>query len=195
MMAGSRLTAPEGCGELVKGHDYYFLISDESCNRVRIVEFDEKGSSAKLLTMTRMRFEAALEDGEIVEIGSHDHPPWLAAAAGIETKWRESRRVSAKLSYEEMVDQRLMSIAELIPKRAEILASETPEAIINAHARAAKPRLHPARTRLWFFTYLVFGQTKWALLPCFDRCGRSARKKIIKKWVALQAMGRIMGIP
>ncbi|PMY42046.1 transposase [Pseudomonas sp. GW456-L14] len=177
MMAGSRLTAPEGCGELVKGHDYYFLISDGSCNRVRMVEFDEKGSSAKLLTMTRMRFEAALEDGEIVEIGSHDHPPWLAAAAGIETKWRESRRVSAKLSYEEMVDQRLMSIAELIPKRAEILASEDPEAIINAHARTAKPRQHPARIRLLFFTYLVFGQTKWALLPRFDRCGKTDRSE------------------
>lgn len=177
MMAGSRLTAPEGCGELVKGHDYYFLISDGDCNRVRMVEFDEKGSSAKLLTMTRVRFEAALEDGEIVEIGSHDHSPWLTAAVGIETKWRESRRFSAKLSYEEMVDQRLMSIAELIPKREEILASEDPEAIINAHARAAKPRQHPARTRLLFFTYLVFGQTKWALLPRFDRCGKSSRSE------------------
>ena len=177
MMAGSRLTAPEGCGELVKGHYYYLRIIDGNCNRVRMVEFNKKGSSAKLLTMTRVRFEAALEDCEIVEIGSHDHPPWLTAAAGIETKWRESRRFSAKLSYEEMVDQRLMSIAELIPKRAEILASEDPEAIINAHARAAKPRQHPARTRLLFFTYLVFGQTKWALLPRFDRCGKSSRSE------------------
>lgn len=177
MMAGSRLTAPEGCGELVKGHDYYFLISDGNCNRVRMVEFDKNGSSAKLLTMTRVRFEAALENGEIVEISSHDHPPWLTAAAGIDTKWRESRRFSAKMSYEEMVDQRLMSIAELIPKRTEILASEDPEAIINAHARAAKPRQHPARTRLLFLTYLVFGQTKWALLPRFDRCGKSSRSE------------------
>ncbi|BAP42472.1 transposase, TnsB-related protein [Pseudomonas sp. StFLB209] len=177
MMAGSRLTAPEGCGELVKGHDYYFLISDESCNRVRMVEFDEKGSSAKLLTMTRIRFEAALEDGEIVEIGSHDYPPWLEDSAGVETKWRESRRVSAKRSYEEMVDQRLMYIAELIPKRAEILASEDPELIINAHARATKKTQNTVRIRLWFFTYLVFGQTKWALMPRYEPCGKSPRKE------------------
>ncbi|MEE1915998.1 transposase [Pseudomonas asiatica] len=196
MMAGSRLIAPEGCGELVKGTEYHFLISDGGCNRVRLVEFDTKGTSAKLHTMTRLRFEAALEDGEIVETGSHDYPPWLKAAAGIETKWRESSRISPKQSYEEKVDDRLLKIAELIPKRAEILASEDPEAIINAHARASKPRQHPARIRLWFFTYLVFGQTKWALMPRFEGCGKWDRSgKIDKKLGRPSGNGQNHGYP
>ena len=196
MMAGSRLIAPQGCGELIKGKEYHFLISDGGCNRVRLVEFDEKGSTAKLHTMTRLRFEAALEDGEIVEAGSHDYPPWLRATAGIETKWRESRRVSPKQSYEEKVDGRLMSIAELIPKRAEVLASDDPEAIINAHARASKPRQHPARVRLWFFTYLVFGQTKWALMPRFDQCGKWDRsEKTDKKLGRPSGHGQSHGYP
>lgn len=196
MMAGSRLIAPQGCGELVKGKEYHFLISDGGCNRVRLIEFDEKGSSAKLHTMTRLRFEAALEAGEIVETGSHDYPPWLAAAAGIETKWRESRRVSSKRSYEEIVDGRLLRIVELIPKRAEILASDDPEAVINAHARASKPRQHPARIRLWFFTYLVFGQTKWALMPRLDGCGKWDRsEKTNKKLGRPSGQGQNHGYP
>lgn len=196
MMAGSRLIAPEGCGELVKGKEYHFLISDGGCNRVRLVEFDEEGSFAMLHTMTRLCFEAALEAGEIVETGSHDYPPWLGAAAGIETSWREGRRVSPKESYEEKVDRRLMSIAELIPKTAEILASDNPEAIINAHARASKPRQHPARIRLWFFTYLVFGQTKWALMPRVNRCGNWDRsEKTDKKLGRPSGRGQNFGYP
>ncbi|MGY3258719.1 transposase [Pseudomonas chlororaphis] len=196
MMAGSRLIAPQGCGELVKGKEYHFLISDGGCNRVRLVEFDENGSSARLHTMTRLRFEAALEDGEIVETGSHDYPPWLAAAAGIETKWRESSRISPKQSYEEKVDDRLMKIAELIPKSAEILASDDPEADINAHARAFKPRQNPARIRLWFFTYLVFGQTKWSLMPRLKECGKWDRtERTDKKLGRPSGHGQSHGYP
>ncbi len=196
MMAGSRLIAPDGCGALVKEKEYHFLISDGMYNRVRLVEFDESGSNAVLHTMPRLRFEAALEAGEIVETGSHDYPPWLGAAPGIESSWREARRVSPKESYEEKVDRRLLSIAELIPKTTEILTSDDPEAMINAHARASKPRQHPARIRLWFFTYLIFGQTKWALMPRLNNCGTWDRsEKTDKKLGRPSGHGQYFGYP
>ncbi|KMT56571.1 hypothetical protein [Pseudomonas fildesensis] len=196
MMTGSRLSAPEGCGELVNGVAYHFLISDGGSNRVRLVEFDERGTRATLVTMSRLRFEAALEAGELVEMDVQAHPPWLDEAAGIENSWRESRRVNPKERYEDKVNRRLLAIAELVPRSAEILASDNPEAIINAHAKNYEPKQHPGRLRLWFFSYLVFGKSKWALLPSLHRIGTWDRSnKIVKKLGRPPRFGKNSGFP
>lgn len=183
MMTGSRLTAPEGLGELRKGVIYHFLVNDLSANRARLVLFDEKGTRADLVTLTSLAFEAALEAGQIVELEGLDaNPPWLEPTNGVELSFLERQRVKPKESYEAKVNRRYLTIAELVAKASDLLASDDIEKVLNRHAEDQQPEQNTGRIRLWFFTYLVFGQTKWALMPrlkdigSFDRSALTTRK-------------------
>lgn len=173
MITGSRLIAPEGFYCLEKDRFYYFLHSNGADNRVLLVEFIGVGEklSANLITLTRMEFEEALEDGFILEDGIADFPPWLQSVAGIAIAHRESLRVSANESYDEKVNRRLAKISSLIMRLDEILTSSNPNAIINADAKAQRPKQNASRLRLWFYTYIVFGRNKWALMPLFHGSG------------------------
>ena len=174
MMAGSRLIAPEGFRCLAKGETYHFLHSDGSTNRVRLIVFSDDGRKIKshLITLTRVEFEDALEAGLILEDGAMDKiPPWLAPVGGLSIAQREGGRVSAKESYDQKVNRRFAAISDLIIRLGEILASDKPDAIINAHAKALKPQQNASRLRLWFYTYIVFGHNKCALVPPLHRIG------------------------
>ncbi|WP_256349247.1 MULTISPECIES: transposase [Pseudomonas] len=174
MISGARLIAPEGFLSLERGKIYHFLHSDGSTNRVRLVEFYDGNHelASLLITLTRIEFEDALEDGLILEVGITDNtPPWLEPVGGISISHRESRRVSSKESYDQKVNRRFAAISDLVLRLAEILSSDSPDAIINAHAKAHKPEQNAARLRLWFYTYIVFGHNKWALMPPLHRIG------------------------
>ncbi|MCK9707583.1 transposase [Pseudomonas syringae] len=174
MMTGSRLIAPEGFQCLAKGATYHFLRSDGGTNRVRLVEFadDDKELRSHLITLTRIEFEDALEAGLIVECGITDqHPPWLEPVERVSVSHRESLRVSVKESYDQKVNRRFAAISDLVFRLEETLASDSPDALINAHAKALRPQQNASRLRLWFYTYIVFGQNKWALMPPLHRIG------------------------
>ncbi|WP_236709463.1 transposase [Pseudomonas sp. Leaf127] len=159
---------------LCKDNVYYLLNNDPYTNRVRLVDFyrQEKEIKVTLLTMSRFEFEDALENGWVEELKKYvAFPPWLEPVKGITIAHLESRRTSSKESYDHKVNRRFMAISELVIRSSEILTSDNPNAIINAHAKALNPPQNAARLRLWFYTYIVFGRNKWALMPPLHRIG------------------------
>ncbi|CAG8870741.1 transposase [Pseudomonas fluorescens] len=180
MIIGARVIAPEGFQSLLKGLTYHFLQSDSARNRARLVLFAEDGSdiSADLITLTRIDFEAALEGGALIEVCDGEaYPPWLSHIQGISISHLESRRIYTKESYDQKVNRRYMAIAELVDRYQEILAADNPSAIINAHAKSQRPQQNSRRLRFWFYSYIVFGHNKWALLPRLHRIGGWSKEK------------------
>ncbi|KPU60259.1 hypothetical protein AN403_4753 [Pseudomonas fluorescens] len=140
-----------------------------------------------MLTLTRVEFEDALENGWIIDAGpADDLPYWLKPIAGISIAHLESRRSSSKKSYDQIVNARLAAIWGLVERMEEVLASDDPVAIINKHARDCEPKQHPARIKLWFYTYITFGYNKWALMPVSFRSGKWDREN----HSSLQKLGR-----
>lgn len=177
MITGSKLAAPEGFRGLPKDNEYFFLASDGMANRVRLVFFDDEGTTARLITLSRPEFEYALINGDLVETGRESAPPWLREINGVSIDHLEQTRVRPKESYDQKVNKRYLAIAELVVRAEEILASDNPEAVINAHAKDQSPVQNAARLRLWFFTYLVFGRTKWSLMPKLRSIGTGEREQ------------------
>jgi hypothetical protein len=174
MMIGARLVAPQGFRCLAKDTVYYFLSSDAQSNRVRLVEFVDRGKRLQsiLITLQMFEFEDGLELGLIREIESTSNvPPWLEQVAGVSVATREELRVSTKESYETKVNRRFAAISDLVLRFREIVASDSPDALINSHAKAQKPQQNAARLRLWFYSYVVFGYSRWALMPPLHRIG------------------------
>lgn len=174
MITGARLIAPEGYLCLSEGATYYFLTNDAGHNRARLIEFsdDDRGLNASLVTLTTIEFEEGLEAGSIKEVGSVEKfPPWLTPIQGVAVANLEYRRISTKETYEKKVNRRFLAIADLVQRMREILVSENPDAIINAHSKAQTPKQNAARLRLWFYTYITFGHNKWALMPPLHRIG------------------------
>lgn len=179
MRIGSRIIAPEGYNCLEKGAVYHFLLSDGLNNRVRLVFFN-KGKNqltVQLITLSRIEFEQALEDGLLIEDGTQDrYPPWLSNIQGISIQHLEDQRRSTKETYLQKVNRRYMAIADLVTRWQSILGGENPGAVIGAHAKSQTPPQNPTRVRLWFYTYVVFGRNLWALLPPVHAAGRWDRE-------------------
>lgn len=187
MITGARVIAPDGFGSLSKGVTYYFLANDPSHNRARLVEFNEDGKEPRpiIITLTSTQFEEALETGELQEIDSGDnYPPWLKLIEGIAIPHLEGCRVSTKESYDQKVNRRFLAIADLVLRAREIITSDNPDAIINAHAKEFQPKQNAARLRLWFYAYITFGRNKWVLMPrshssgAWDRAGANRARKL-----------------
>lgn len=199
MMLGAKVCAPDGFLCLEKGQIYHFLCSDATKNRVRFVLFFDNGSKigSNLITITRIEFEEALEEGLIVEAGNGTCPPWLEAIHGYSIAHLESLRKSPKNSYSQKVDQRWMAISDLVNRYAEIIGSDKPDAIINSHAKEYKPQQNAARLRLWFYSYIVFGFDKWSLMPPLHRIGGWNREtgRSLKKLGRPSPKGRRAGYP
>ncbi|MEG5264896.1 transposase [Pseudomonas sp. JDS28PS106] len=179
MIVGAQLVVPEGYGALSAGITYYFLMNDPLHNRVRLLEFRDDGKEIKtfLMTLTTIDFEEGLELGLIQEQPSAPKlPPWLAPIQGIAVSHLEQCRVSAKESYDQKVNRRFVAIADLVQRVREVLTSENPDAVINAHAKSQTPQQNAARLRLWFYTYVTFGHNKWALMPPLHRIGAWSRE-------------------
>lgn len=173
MMVGARIVAPQGYKCFEQGQNYHFLNSDSNRNRVRLVVFINESAdlSAELITVTRIDFEDGLEQGLLLENGHDDYPPWLGPIQGYSVPHLESRRISKKESYGQKVDRRYMAISELVVRHRNILNSDNPNAIINAHAKNYKPQQNARRLRLCFYSYIVFGFNKWVLMPPLHRIG------------------------
>ena len=174
MITGARLIAPDGYLSLSRGVTYYLLKNDADNNRARLILFFDNGKelAASLITLSTIDFEEGLETGLIEESGEVEmYPPWLGPIEGLAIYDLERRRSSVKESYEVKVNRRFFAIAELVQCHHEILASENPDAIINAHAKQKKPQQNSSRLRLWFYTYIIFGRNKWALMPPLHRIG------------------------
>lgn len=185
MMMGSRIIAPEGYSCLKKGDVYYFLNSDGLNNRVRLVLFSIGNElNAHLITLGRIEFEHALEEGLVFEDGLDKYPPWLSRIQGISILELEARRKSAKQTYDQMVNHRYLAIAGLVECTSEVLAASKPGKKIAEHASTQPKKQHPTRLSAWFYTYIIFGRNKWSLLPrsinngYWDRTAEAHKEKL-----------------
>ncbi|MFW9082212.1 transposase [Pseudomonas sp. P2757] len=182
MMNGSAIRAPGGFGSLMKDAVCYLLVSDGGRNRVRVVVFDDGGSQANLISFTRLEFEDALKSGLLVEDFEHDwYPPWLGKTSRVSQQQLERDRIDPKESYDVKVNRRFAAIAELVAMTPKVLSADDLESIISQHAKDQKPEQNTKRLRLWFLTYMIFGQDKRALMPKLHNIGHWDRSTKIEK--------------
>lgn len=197
MMVGARIIAPEGYQQFEAGETYHLLRSDSHGNRVRLIWFVNQDAdvSAELITISKFEFEEALQNGLLVESGRDDYPPWLGPIQNKSIPFLESRRHSQKEKYEQKVDRRYLVISYLVSRLDEVLESDDLNQLINAHAKSYRPHQNAKRVRLWFYSYIVFGFNKWALMPPLYRIGNWDREKTTKKLGRPSPKGRKHGYP
>lgn len=176
MRTGTQIVAPEGWGALMKGVVYYLLRSDARTGRVFIVYFESQADrgnpKANLLILPRKNFEDGIDISKIVPAPHQANlPPWLEACEGIDLAQLDRFRSQAKIDYGTRVEKRFLHIAPSVRDLESIFAAPDPQAEINRRARLCHPPQNESRFRLWFFTYLCFGQDLWTLLPPFHRIG------------------------
>lgn len=175
MNIGAPLQAPKGFRGLKSGEIYYYLHSSQNVARVRLVLFLEEKSSIKthVISLARVDFESALGSGELVEMKlPESYPFWLEGVWGKELSYLESKRGNKNKTLAEMIDLRYLAISELIENWGYIVACDSPDAMINLYARKSTPKQNESRLRLWFYSYIVFGRNKFALLPMLHRIGK-----------------------
>lgn len=180
MNTGSPLMAPNGFMGLKSDLIYHYLHSSAHGGKVKLVIFvdDKYEIKSHVLNISRSDFESALENGDIVELKKEVCPHWLEGVWGKEIAQLEKKRKSAKSSLTDIMDSRYLAISELVDNWREIIASENPNAIINAHADKSEPQQNQTRLRLWFYAYLIFGRSKLALLPRLHRIGKWSRESL-----------------
>ena len=90
--------------------------------------------------LSRHRFEQALERGLIFACETQDElPPWLSGVTIVELQAYAELRVGQKRSHAARIDQILVHLWPLVQNLDQILGAESPDTLINAHARACKP--------------------------------------------------------
>lgn len=182
MKCGSAILAPDGFGPMKAGTTFYFLISDGLRNRARVVMFDEDGQQAYLITFTRLEFEEALRQGQLVEDFSHDwYAPWIPKCSRISQQQLEQQRVSPEESYDAKLNRRFAAIAGLVARAPSILSADNLESLISQHAKDLRPQQNSTRVRLWFLSYIIFGEDKRALMPNTHRIGKWDRSSKTEK--------------
>lgn len=140
---------------------------------------------ANLVTITRIDFESALEQGLLIEVqDGYLGPSWLQAIWDKPLSYILESQAKRKLNDRDIAERRYMAIKELDDRAEEILSSESPNSLIIKHAKAQKPQLNTTRLKFWFYSYIVFGRQIKALMPVYHRIGhwdRDANVEISKK--------------
>jgi hypothetical protein len=197
---GAQLIAPSGFMQLETEITYYFFRSLQIHGRkalTYLIYFDENKSRTqknlqnknnhfsikpRLITTLREDFERGIDLQKIVKKETQSHLPyWLS---GMEDRHPSSGSNANKISHEERIDQKLKIIGPLLERLDELLKSPNIERQINQYARSCKPAQNETRVRLWFFTYLLFNQNRYALHYSIGKQGiwdRQAHASKIKR--------------
>lgn len=123
--------------------------------------------------LSRHRFEEGLENGSIVPCESQEElPPWFNGLSVNELRPYIQPRAGRKKSHTERIDQTLLRLWPLVQNLEKVLAAESPDVVINAHARTCRPIQHETRFRTTFYAYVCFGFSRWALHYAVHRIGR-----------------------
>jgi len=174
MLIGTRIVANEGFCSLLPQITYHFLRSDGISNLVSLIFFEHDHGQGKA-TMQRIKqsdFELGILEGHIKAIDSEAYfPTWLPGIHNLNIATADAHRQSKKKTYTDYIDERFLAIEELIRNADNILSSKNPDHIINRHARSLKPKKNESRIRFWFYSYIVFGFNKLALMPTFHNIG------------------------
>lgn len=181
MKIGTQLQAPQGYRGLQKNTDYYFLRSDSASEIVSLIMFSkiQRGHAANLLTMPRVDFEHGLIELEIVRSPvQRELPIWLSDFEGINMNVVDLDRSDSKKSYLQMVEDRYLAISGALGRRQEILTSDNPNFLLNQIAKELPLKQNPTRFKQWFYTYTIFGDNIWSLLPEYHNVGKWDRSGI-----------------
>jgi len=173
---GQQFIAPDGMGVLDNQHTYHYLGRSPQFSRALLCYFDEP-PSVHLVWVGLQEYESALINKRIiVHPEQKTLPPWLEVLEGkIIEQIDDLNTRKKRKSNEERIKERLKKIEPLLKKQKQILKSENPFSLIDKYARNHKPSINQKSARLWFFTYVCFGCSKWALTPAFPNCGRGKR--------------------
>ena len=92
-------------------------------------------------------------------------PSWLHTLEGVnfelDARWKVPSDKTGHSPYD-AASRRLLVITSAVRKVSEILLADNPDKALNA--KAADCGENTTRFRLWFWVYLAFGQSVWALL-------------------------------
>lgn len=182
MKIGTQLQAPKGYRGLQKKTEYYFLRSDPKSEIVSLIMFSKikRGYSTNLLTMPRADFEQGLINLEIVKSSvQRELPIWLSDFEGLDMNVLDLDREDFKKSYLEMVGNRYLTIFGALSRRQEILASDNPNQILNQIAKDLPGKQNPTRFKQWFYTYTLFSDNIWSLLPTYHNAGKWDRSGLL----------------
>lgn len=176
MRIGTQIIAPEGWGQLIKGIAYHFLRSDARRERVLLVQFETgenfTNPKAHLIVVPRPVFEEGAGSDQIIPTESQSYlPPWLVPLEGADLSQVDRFRPNAKVLHSTRVENRFLFIYPAVRDFDSILGAADPQAEINRRATSCIPPQNETRFRLWFLTYLCFGQDVWMLLPPFHTIG------------------------
>jgi hypothetical protein len=198
---GTQMSAPSGYLMLEKGTTYYFLRSAENAC-VYLVEFvirpqkmitKKYGKKTRkvcvtptplpqLIAIQRSDFEEGILSGQLIRFEKQALlPPWLAELEGLNLTLLDSARDKAARPHVDRIDRQIEMIYDLVREADSIITSEDPDLLINRHARKCNPPQNETRTRLAFYTYLLFGRNRFALHFPIHKIGNWIRKNMEKK--------------
>lgn len=131
--------------------------------------------------LSRHRFEQGVNDELIVPCEYQEElPPWFAGLSTDELYQYALPRVGRKKSHHDRIDRIVAHLWPLIQNLEQVLAAESPDAVINAHARSCDPIQHETRLRTAFYAYICFGFSRWALhyaVHCIGRWDRMGHER------------------
>jgi len=187
--AVDQLVAPQGYGVLQQETVYHVLRSVKRRDRMLAVSFFTKKAKLSKAAMAagcyRLDFlrRESYEDGllgkrlrplaqnELVHL-----PPWNQKYHGLDFD-SDPRFVEpigdSEESLADKVDRRVVRLAPVVEQMADILAADSPEAVLNSIARTFGPpnTQNEPRYRLWAMLYMAFRGNRWSLLPAFHLGG------------------------
>lgn len=173
---GQKLIAPRGFKNLNADRTYFYVSRSKNKQLVTLCFFTEKPVSVQFERMREAEFEQGLEEKAIVIAEEcSDYPPWVEPYVDTSTHYTGMSLKQRLLKQKVRLELRYYHIKPLLGRLEEISSSDNPLAIINAHAKTCSPQQHPARLRLWFFSYLCFGMSSTALLSNTWKNGRFDR--------------------
>lgn len=132
--------------------------------------------------MSRHSFEVGIDDGHIFQCEQQaELPPWLSSMTVADLRTYADQRGSRKKSHDQRIDQILEHLWPLVQELHLVLATDSPDQLINAHARACQPKQNETRFRSAFYAYVCFGLSRWALHYAVNQIGRWDRTGHKKK--------------
>ncbi|WP_455925924.1 hypothetical protein [Pseudomonas putida] len=183
MHIGSQYYTETGALQWISSERYYFLNHDPDNQVISFVLFTNttqkrRQPRATLFTANTGDFSYELQSGNIKPCSTQfDFPPWLEEYRGVNVEILETQRRSSVNSYASMIDRRLETIKTLIDNAEAITTSPNPQKTMSRLMQQQNDK-NITRAKFWFYSYVLFGRNRYALMPRFNKTGKYDRSSI-----------------
>ena len=192
-MGSLQVIAPKGYFQMRAGLRYVLLRNCSRRRRVLLVSFIDakrrgkrgRDRRAELVILDRDLYEQGLVPRRGMEPAIQvvkqpwTLPPWLHDLEGTnfegEERWRKPRERTGVSPYDEAAD-RQQRITGAVKKVDSILLADNPDVELRKLANECVPAVNGIRFVTWFYAYIAFGYSVWALLPPRTEWGRWDRQ-------------------